>query len=151
MQLRDEAGCYFSTLPCGNERTMTVTARKTSRLPRFIAKFLLVAAPTSGLSTTAVACLDPGSLSNEGMSLFIAVPTRATGDMAHEWRKRLAAAALVCVAIVAVSNSGGAKLKLALEDRADPNPHLVSLGVELAGLRLGVVISWSERLRPAIT
>ncbi|WP_258889469.1 hypothetical protein [Sphingomonas sp. SUN039] len=38
-------------------------------------------------------------------------------------------------------------MKVALEDRADPNPRQVSLGVELAGLCLGVVISWSNRLR----
>lgn len=65
-------------------------------------------------------------------------------------RKRLVAVTLAGLAIVAVSNSGGARLKLALEDRADPNPHQVSLGVELAGLCLGIVISWSERLRPEI-
>lgn len=63
---------------------------------------------------------------------------------------RLFSAAIVGLALVAVSNSGGARLKLALEDRADPNPHQVSLGVELAGLCLGVVISWSERFRPEI-
>jgi hypothetical protein len=65
-------------------------------------------------------------------------------------RNKLVAATLAALALVAMSNSGGAHLKLALEDRADPNPHQVSLGVELAGLCLGVVISWSERLRPAI-
>lgn len=65
-------------------------------------------------------------------------------------RKRLFVLALAGFALIAASNSGGAHLKLALEDRADPNPHQVSLGVELAGLCLGVVISWSERLRPDI-
>lgn len=43
--------------------------------------------------------------------------------------------------MIAVTNGGSAQLKLAMEDRADPNPHQVSLGVELAGLCLGVVIS----------
>ncbi len=65
-------------------------------------------------------------------------------------RKGLVAVAVACLALMAVSDGSGAQLKLALEDRADPNPHQVSLGVELAGLCLGVVISWSERLRPDI-
>jgi hypothetical protein len=65
-------------------------------------------------------------------------------------RNRAMAVVLAGLAIVAVSNGNGAQLKLAMEDRADPNPHQVSLGVELAGLCLGVVISWSERLRPNI-
>ncbi len=65
-------------------------------------------------------------------------------------RNRLVALTLAGFALVALSNHGGAQLKLALEDRADPNPHQVSLGVELAGLCLGIVISWSERLRPDI-
>jgi hypothetical protein len=65
-------------------------------------------------------------------------------------RNRAVAVILAGLALVAVSNGSGAQLKLAMEDRADPNPHQVSLGVELAGLCLGVVISWSERLRPEI-
>jgi hypothetical protein len=48
---------------------------------------------------------------------------------------------LAGLAMIAVTNGGSAQLKLAMEDRADPNPHQVSLGVELAGLSLGVVIS----------
>lgn len=65
-------------------------------------------------------------------------------------RNRVLTVALAGLALVAFSNSGGAQLKLAFENRADPNPRQVSMGVELAGLCLGVVISWSERLRPAI-
>ncbi|MFZ4746358.1 MAG: hypothetical protein ACOYLK_05610 [Sphingomonas sp.] len=52
--------------------------------------------------------------------------------------------------MIAVTNGGSAQLKRATEDRADPNPHQVSLGVELAGLCRGVVISWSQRLRSGI-
>jgi len=57
---------------------------------------------------------------------------------------------LASLALIAFSGGNGAQLKLAMEDRADPNPHQVALGVELAGLCLGVVVSWSEKLRPGI-
>jgi hypothetical protein len=57
---------------------------------------------------------------------------------------------LAGLAMIAFTNGGRAQLKRATEDRADPNPHQVSLGVELAGLCLGVVISWSQRLRSGI-
>jgi hypothetical protein len=65
-------------------------------------------------------------------------------------RNRTFVVVLAALALIAVSNGGGAQLKLALEDRADPNPHQVSLGVELAGICLGVVISWTNRLRPDV-
>lgn len=65
-------------------------------------------------------------------------------------RNRVLAVMLAGLALIAFSNSGGAQLKLAFENRADLNPRQVSMGIELAGLCLGVVISWSERLRPAI-
>ena len=38
-------------------------------------------------------------------------------------RYRAIAIALTALALVAASNNGGAHLKLALEDRADPNPR----------------------------
>jgi len=65
-------------------------------------------------------------------------------------RNRAAAVGLVALALIALSGGSGAQIRLALEDRADPNPRQVALGVELVGLCLGVVISWSERLRPTI-
>ena len=65
-------------------------------------------------------------------------------------RNKALAVMLAGLALIAFSNGGGAQLKLAFENRADPNPRQVSMGVELAGLCLGVVISWSEHLRPAI-
>ena len=65
-------------------------------------------------------------------------------------RNRILTVMLAGLALAAFSNGGGAQLKLAFENRADPNPRQVAMGVELAGRCLGVVISWSERLRPAI-
>ena len=62
-------------------------------------------------------------------------------------RNRTIAVLLAGLALIAVSGTNGAQLKLAMEDRADPNPRQISLGVELAGLCLGVAISWTERLR----
>jgi hypothetical protein len=64
--------------------------------------------------------------------------------------RRAVGVILAGLALVAVSNGGNAQLKLAMEDRADPNPHQVALGVELAGLCLGIIVSWSERFRPGI-
>ncbi len=63
---------------------------------------------------------------------------------------RTVVVALASLALIALSGGNGAQLKLAMEDRADPNPHQVALGLELAGLCLSVVISWSERLRPGM-
>jgi hypothetical protein len=63
-------------------------------------------------------------------------------------RNRSIFVALAALALIAMSNNGGAHLRLALEDRADPNPRQVSLGVELAGMCLGVIVSWSQHLRP---
>jgi hypothetical protein len=65
-------------------------------------------------------------------------------------RNRTIFVMLAALALIAVSNNGGARLKLAMEDRADPNPRQISLGVELAGLCLGVIVSWSGHLRPEI-
>lgn len=65
-------------------------------------------------------------------------------------RNRAVTAVLAFAALIAVSNGSGSQLKLAFEDRADPNPRQIALGVELAGLCLGVVVSWSERLRSTI-
>ena len=64
--------------------------------------------------------------------------------------RRAVGVILAVLAMIAVTNGGSAQLKLAMEDRADPNPHQVSLGVELSGLCLGVVISWRQRLRSGI-
>ena len=64
--------------------------------------------------------------------------------------KRTLVLALAGVALLALSGGNGAQLKLAMEDRADPNPHQVALGVELAGLCLGIAISWSDRLHHAV-
>ena len=60
--------------------------------------------------------------------------------------RRTVALLLGALALVAVSGGKSAQLKLAMEDRADLNPRQVSLGAELAGLGLGIVVSWSERL-----
>ncbi len=65
-------------------------------------------------------------------------------------QNRAATAVLAVAALIAVSGGTSGQVKLAFENRADPNPRQVSLGVELAGLCLGIVISWSERLRPTL-
>ena len=62
-------------------------------------------------------------------------------------RNRAVVVLLAVAALIAVSSGMRAQLTLAFENRADPNPRQVALGVELAGLCLGIVISWSERLR----
>lgn len=50
------------------------------------------------------------------------------------------------VAVVALGSAGGSgtSLKLALEDRADPNPRQVALGVNIAGACLSLAISWTR-------
>ena len=65
-------------------------------------------------------------------------------------RNQTVTALLAVVALIAVSNGTRGQLKLAFEDRADPNPRQIELGIELAGLCLGIVVSWSERLRSTI-
>ena len=55
------------------------------------------------------------------------------------------AAALFSVG--AAYSQGGAHLRIALEDRLDPKPRQMALGVEIAGLCVGLIISWTERLR----
>ena len=57
--------------------------------------------------------------------------------------------AAVALAIAAGSRGPDAEIRVALEDRGDPNPRQIALGVELAGLAVGLAISWSERLRQA--
>lgn len=49
--------------------------------------------------------------------------------------------------LLLAAGSNGTRLTIALEDRADPNPRQVSVAVELAGLALGVVVSWTQRMR----
>ena len=60
-------------------------------------------------------------------------------------RSGLGLAILLIVAVLAVGHTGGAHLRLALEDRADPNPRQMALGLELAGACVGIVVSWTER------
>ncbi len=57
---------------------------------------------------------------------------------------RIATAAALLVAGTTVA-AGGARLSIALEDRLDRNPRQVALGVEMAGVALGLAISWSKR------
>ena len=59
----------------------------------------------------------------------------------HHGRAWLAAPLLIAGLVVW---AGGATLNLALEDRFDPNPRRMALGVEAAGVVLGVAISWSK-------
>lgn len=63
---------------------------------------------------------------------------------------RRAGLAVVMAAILLVGSSfasGGAHIKIALEDRLDTNPRQVALGLQRAGQFVGLVISWTDRLR----
>lgn len=46
--------------------------------------------------------------------------------------------------LIALTNGTGAELRLALEDRVDPSPRQMALGVRVAGIALGLAVSWSE-------
>ena len=48
-------------------------------------------------------------------------------------------------ALVLLASHDGARLSLAFEDRADPNPRPFALAARAAGLGLQLVISWTER------
>lgn len=64
-------------------------------------------------------------------------------------RKALIVAGLAVATIAASQTDRGAQLTVALEDRFDPSPRQVKLGMEIAGLALGVAISWTQD-RPAL-
>ena len=64
-------------------------------------------------------------------------------------RKALVVAAVAMATVVASQTDRGAQLTLAFEDRFDPSPRQVKLGMEIAGLALGVAISWT-RDRPTL-
>jgi hypothetical protein len=57
----------------------------------------------------------------------------------------MAAAAILLMG--ATYSRGGVNLKIALEDKLDTNPRQVALSTQIAGLCLGFVISWTDRLR----
>ncbi|TRW17448.1 hypothetical protein [Glacieibacterium frigidum] len=64
-------------------------------------------------------------------------------------RKGAIVAALAVATVVAAQTERGAQLTLAFEDRFDPSPSQVKLGMEIAGLALGIAISWT-RDRPTL-
>lgn len=51
--------------------------------------------------------------------------------------------ALTAAAAIVVMGSGGARLEVALEDRGDPNPRQVQVGMKVASSWLGLAISWT--------
>lgn len=63
--------------------------------------------------------------------------------------RKSAAAALAAILILtsAAFSSGGTYLKIALEDRLDANPRQVALGIQRAGNFVGLIVSWTDRLR----
>lgn len=48
-------------------------------------------------------------------------------------------------ALALLASHDGARLSLAFEDRADPNPRQFALAAKAAGMGLQLVISWTER------
>jgi hypothetical protein len=60
-------------------------------------------------------------------------------------RTKIAVALLALIAFVSIVGKGGAELRLALEDRADPNPRQMTLAMKLAGAAVQVAISWTDR------
>lgn len=64
-------------------------------------------------------------------------------------RKGAIVAAVAVAVFAAAQTEHGAQLTLALEDRLDPSPRQVKLGMEIAGLALGIAISWTKD-RPAL-
>lgn len=60
-------------------------------------------------------------------------------------RVLVAASALTLVAVAA---GGGAQMKLSFADIGDPNPRHFSLGMEVAGMALGLAISWTRHAVP---
>ena len=61
-------------------------------------------------------------------------------------KNRLAVAG-VALALAAMATNGGARLTLAMHDRADPNPHQVQIAAEVAGVALALLVTWTERVR----
>lgn len=62
-------------------------------------------------------------------------------------RKQTVLAVFGALLLLIAAGSDGTRLTIALEDRADPNPRQVSVAVELAGIALGIVVSWTQRMR----
>jgi hypothetical protein len=63
-------------------------------------------------------------------------------------RKSIAAAlAAVLILTSTAFSSGGTHVKIALEDKLDTNPRQVALGLQSAGRFVGLIISWTDRLR----
>jgi hypothetical protein len=62
-------------------------------------------------------------------------------------RAGLAMAAAAILLIGATYSGGGTHLKIALEDKLDTNPRQVALGLQSAGRFVGLIISWTDRLR----
>lgn len=58
-------------------------------------------------------------------------------------RKHLVIGA-AALALVAGTAEGGAQLRLGFENCGDPNPRQMKIGMEVAGLALGLAISWSR-------
>lgn len=58
-------------------------------------------------------------------------------------RKHLVIGA-AALALLAGTTEGGAQLRLGFEDRGDPNPRQMKIGMDLAGIALGLAISWSR-------
>ena len=59
-------------------------------------------------------------------------------------KRWLVAGVVSLVAIAGSATAGGAQLKIALEDRGDPNPRQVAMGVRLFGACLGLAVSWTR-------
>ncbi|MFM9979185.1 MAG: hypothetical protein ACKVOP_14215 [Sphingomonadaceae bacterium] len=62
--------------------------------------------------------------------------------------RRAGLAMAAAVLLIGATYSGGSThLKIALEDKLDTNPRQVALGLQSAGRFVGLIISWTDRLR----
>ena len=66
-------------------------------------------------------------------------------------RKQAAALAAALILISTAFSQGGARMTIALEDRFDTNPRQMALDMQIAGLCVGFVISWTDRLRRSVS
>ena len=65
-------------------------------------------------------------------------------------RRQAAALAAALILVSTAFSQGGARMTIALEDRFDTNPRQMALDMQIAGLCLGFVISWTDRLRRTV-
>lgn len=58
-------------------------------------------------------------------------------------RRRIAAMLVAVMALLAIASPATLKLRIALEDRADPHPRQMTFAAETALVTMSLLISWS--------